>query len=166
MPLHRMYTYPCPYPIRSNTLWLATHTLVLLVNTISKIILKSLKNFAKYPEILPKVLRNNLKIFKEKSKNFENYCGEFRGIFPKILRIILKNIENHFKKFLEKFQKNSRKLWKFSRSISENFIKFRELFPKILRIKLFWKISKIISESFENFRVESRNITKIFEKLI
>ncbi len=54
MPLYRMY----PYPIRSSMLWLAIHTIVLLVNTISKIILESLKNFAKYQEILPKFLRN------------------------------------------------------------------------------------------------------------
>ncbi len=34
MPLYQMY----PYPIRSSTLWLAIHTLVLLVNTTSIII--------------------------------------------------------------------------------------------------------------------------------
>ncbi len=99
-----------PYAIRSNTLWLAIHTLVLLVNTISKIILESLKNVAKYREILPKVLRNNLKIFTRKIGKFQ----EFWGIFRKILRTISKIIENHFKKFLVKFRK-------ISRIISENF---------------------------------------------
>ncbi len=77
MPLYRMY----PYPIRSSTLWLAIHTHVLLVDTISKIILESLKNFAKYREILTKVLRNNLKIFKRN-------IGKFRELLRRILRNI------------------------------------------------------------------------------
>ncbi len=81
-----------PYPIRSSMLWLPIYTLVLLVNAISKLYWKVLKNFAKYREILLKLLRNNLKYLREKSKNLKNYCGEFRGIFPKILRIISKNI--------------------------------------------------------------------------
>ncbi len=41
MPRYRIY----PYTIRSSMLWLAIHTLVLLVNTISKIILKSFEKF-------------------------------------------------------------------------------------------------------------------------
>ncbi len=60
MPLYRMYR---PYPIPSSTLWLAIHTFVLHFNTISKIILK---NFAKYREILAKVLRNSGAIILEK----------------------------------------------------------------------------------------------------
>ncbi len=55
-----------------------------------------------YRKLFWKVLRNNLKIFNRKIGKF---CGEFRGIFPKILRIISKNIKNHFKKFLVKFRK-------------------------------------------------------------
>ncbi len=51
------------HPVRSCTLWLAIHTLVLLVNTKSKITWK--------------VLRNNLKIFKRKSENFEEYFLKF-----------------------------------------------------------------------------------------
>ncbi len=42
-----------------------------------KLFWKVLKKFAKYRKILPKILRNNLKYLKEKTKNFENYCGEF-----------------------------------------------------------------------------------------
>ncbi len=41
MPLYRMYLYP----LRSSTLWLAIRALVLLVNTISKIILESFEKF-------------------------------------------------------------------------------------------------------------------------
>ncbi len=41
MPLYQMYSYP----IRLSTLWLAIDTLVLLVNTILKIILKSFEKF-------------------------------------------------------------------------------------------------------------------------
>ncbi len=54
MPLYRMYLYP----IRSSTLWLAIHILVLLVNTISKIILESFEKFCQ-------VLRNNTKSFEK-----------------------------------------------------------------------------------------------------
>ncbi len=61
----------------SSTLWLAIHTLVLLVNTISKIILESFENFVKYREILQKVLRNSLKIFKRK-------IGKFRELLRRI----------------------------------------------------------------------------------
>ncbi len=41
MSLYRMI----PHPICSSALWLAIHILVLLVNTISKIILESFENF-------------------------------------------------------------------------------------------------------------------------
>ncbi len=86
MTLHQMY----PYLIRFSTLWLAIHALVLLVNAISKIILESLKNFVKYREILPKDLRNNLKIFKRK-------IGKFRELLRKISRNISSNFENYIK---------------------------------------------------------------------
>ncbi len=55
-------------------------------------------------------------------ENFENYCGEFRGIFPKILRIISKNIENHFKKISDKI----------SEDFEKYFGNFREVFQNIL----------------------------------
>ncbi len=80
MPLYQIYQYT----IRSITLLLAIHTLVLLVNTYNienyfgkfeKILLSMEKYYQKFWKIIWKYL-------KEKSENFENHCGEFRGIFP------------------------------------------------------------------------------------
>ncbi len=108
VPLYRMY----PYPIRSSTLWIPLFCLIYqkLFWKVWKILLDR--------EILPKVLRNNLKIFKRK-------IGKFRELLPRISRNISWNFENYTEKYRKSFPK-----------ISEDFVKyfgnFREVFQKIL----------------------------------
>ncbi len=80
-----------------------------------KLLWKVLINFAEYQEMLPKVLRNNLKIFKRKigkisrniSKNFENYIEKYWKPFQKITGKILEDFEKYFGNFREVFQKTS-----------------------------------------------------------
>ncbi len=80
-------------PVRYG--WLYIPLLCLLIQY-RKLFWEVLKNFAKYREILPMFWEIIWKYLKEKSENFENDCWEFRGIFPKILRIISKIISKYF----------------------------------------------------------------------
>ncbi len=66
-------------PVRYGWLYIP---LFFLLTQYQKLFWKVLKNFSKYREILPKFWEIIWKYFKEKSENFENYCGKFRGIFP------------------------------------------------------------------------------------
>ncbi len=59
-------------PVRYDWLWLYMPLFCLLIQY-RKLFWKVLKNFAKYREMLPKVLRNNLKIFKRKIRKFREY---------------------------------------------------------------------------------------------
>ncbi len=71
------------------------------------------ENFWKLPEIFLQVSRNIaeilgfvLKIFKNISGKFNNYCGEFWELFHNILRNISENFEKYFGKvwkLIEKF---------------------------------------------------------------
>ncbi len=59
-----------------------------------------MKNLGKFREIFQKDSRNTAEILEKYFKNFENYCGEFRKFFYKIiLKIISVMFENHFKNF-------------------------------------------------------------------
>ncbi len=126
MPLYRMYPYQY-VPVRCD--WPYIPLFCLLIQ---------------YRKLFWKVLRNNLKIFKRKIGKFRELLQRIRGIFPKILRIILKNIENHFKQFRLKFRSFREIIRMISENFEKYFVKFRELFLKILRIKSIWKIFKII----------------------
>ncbi len=63
MPLYLIYTHTQYTPVRYGWLYVPLFCLLILQR---KLLWKFLKNFAKYREILPKVLKNNLKIFKRK----------------------------------------------------------------------------------------------------
>ncbi len=97
--------------------WLYILLFCLLIQY-QKLFWKVLKNFAKYPEILPKCFKNNLKIFRRKIGKFLNYCGEFEEYFLKFWELYRKSFKKISGKILEDFEKY--------------FGNFREVFQKTL----------------------------------
>ncbi len=91
-------------------------------------------------------------------EKFGKYLGNFWELYRKISKIVSKNFEINFKRFLKVF-------WKISENFKKYFGNFRniqKLFGKISRINSFW--TKIILKNLEKNGKTLSNISRSFEK--